>query len=170
MTLAYAPHSAPSVRELASYPWGTARRKPKASLMLKRYWNEFPEVLSAADLARIFRKTESTVWVWLKAGKIPGHLIDGSWIVYRSEIACWIESDAKPQRRPLLPVEMLGRLPDELTVTHLAALFGRSEQTIYGWLVAKRIPGHKIANTWLVFKDEIVGLLEKTANISGSAE
>ena len=125
------------------------------------YWAGFPEVLSIAELARITRKTEQTVWRWLADGKIPAHRIAGAWIVYRETFRRSLEH---PTEAPGLPDQFLTRFPDELSVPELAEILGKTTPTAYRWLAAGSLPGHRYANTWLVYKHEILQLLAQTTN------
>ncbi len=42
-----------------------------------------------------------------------------------------------------------------LSVDEIAEHFGVSEDTVYGWLTGKRMPGHRIGRFWKFKKDEI---------------
>jgi len=46
----------------------------------------WPDELRMAELVRFFGKTKQTMRRWLEHGDLPGHRINGRWIVYRSEL------------------------------------------------------------------------------------
>lgn len=125
------------------------------------YWAEFPDVLSMADLARITRKKHPTIWRWLAEGQIPAHSVAGSWIVYREVLQHKLESPDVPY---VLPVEFFKRFPEELSVADLATMLGKTQQTAWRWLADSKVPGRKVANTWLVYKHEVTQFLIDASN------
>lgn len=127
------------------------------------YWETKPLVLGVPDLAQITRKGEPTIWRWLKEGKIPGHHIAGSWIVYREVFHHQIN---EPDANYPLPIDLLAKYPEELTVQELSELLGKTKQTIWRWLGNDRLPGvgSRYQGTWLVYKHELIKLLKETSN------
>lgn len=127
------------------------------------YWAEYPDVLTTAHLTKITRKKAITAWRWLNDGKLPGHEIAGSWVVYRSEVRQKIEGQPVT-----LPYDFLARYGDELSVEELAELLGKTPQTVYKWLKADELPGHLVNGVWLIFKHEVCQKLEETWNLPSS--
>lgn len=130
-------------------------------VMDDQYWTEFPEVLSIADLARITRKTDPTVWRWLAAGQIPAHRIANAWVVYRETFRHKLEH---PDLDAPLPYGFLSTFPEELAVPELAEILGKTPATAYRWLADGSLPGRRYGKSWLVYKHEIVQLLVTSFN------
>lgn len=135
------------------------------------YWAKFPEVLSLDDLVTITKKAKPTVWRWLHNGVIPAHQIGvskaGTYIVYRDVFRRRLEDGPEAVG---LPDELLAKYDDDLEREDLMALLGKSNLTIYKWLVAGLIPNHRLGATWYVRKSEFVEMLKRTSNqTSGSS-
>ena len=131
-------------------------------LMDDAYWAPLPDVLSIAQVAKILRKGDVTVWRWLAAGKIPGHLLrDRAWVIYKEEVRLKIEN---PDRHPVLPEGFLSGYPDELSPVELAEIIGKTKQTVYKWLGTGDLPGHYLDGNWLLYKSETTALLQRTSN------
>lgn len=131
----------------------------------EEYWAQWPEVLSVGDLARITRKGTPTIWRWLPEGKIPAHRIAGSWIVYRD---VFHQRLVEPDTWDLLPLALLDRFPEELSVAELSDLLGKTRQTVWRWLADGKLPGvgSLYEGNWLIYKHELVQLLKRTTNQS----
>lgn len=128
----------------------------------EKYWAEFGPVLSTAELARMLRKSDLTVWKWLTDGTIPGHNLGRSWLVYLEPVRRMIEQG--PQPGVQLPDELLARYGEELLVSDIAALTGRKAKTVHRWLTEGTLPGHRVGRSWLLYKSEFIGLLRRTSN------
>lgn len=133
----------------------------RGPLMGDAYWAQFPDVLSIDQLARILRKSSVTIWRWLPRGQIPAHKIGSMWIVYRDSLRHKIENPDAPYS---LPVELLDRFDEELSASDLGQILGITKQTVYRGLNDKTLPGHQYEGHWLIYKSEIVQLLEQTSN------
>lgn len=125
------------------------------------YWAQFPQVLSIADLSRITRKSEQTVWRWLGRGTIPAYKIAKAWVVYREIFQHRLEEPDIPYP---LPVDLLATYRDELTVSELSELLGKVENTTYAWIAAGDLPAHRLGGSLVVYKHEIVQLFLRTSN------
>lgn len=132
------------------------------AMIEESYWAEFEPVLGISELARIFRKTNVTIWKWLNEAKIPGHNIGGKWIVYLEDVRSTIEGDGSPYQG--LPDELLSQYGTELSVEDLRTLTGLSRNTVYRRLADGTLPAHQIAGAWLIYKNEFVELLRRTSN------
>lgn len=47
-------------------------------------------------------------------------------------------------------------LPDTLTVEVLARKLGKTEKTVYAWLAAGKIPGLRLEDGWLIYRNAVV--------------
>lgn len=50
------------------------------------------DIISIGELATMFRISESAVYKRLEKDQLPGHLIAGKWVVFRSELYGFIAS------------------------------------------------------------------------------
>jgi len=128
-------------------------------------WASLGPVLSTSDLMRVTGMKEVTVWRWLKRGTLPGHVISGSWIVYREEVRAKIDD---PEKQPLEPVEFLSTFDDVVKIEEAELLFGKTRQTIYKWLSQGAIPGHQMGVSWVLYRDELRECLVAASNQSPS--
>jgi excisionase family DNA binding protein len=129
------------------------------------YWDSYPETLSTADVAKILIVGRPAVLVRLKTGVIPGHLIVGSWIIFKSEIRSWLESTSNqaPTATPAA-VDVLAAYEDEMSYRDLMVLFGKSKQTIYSWLHNGEIPAFHVGSRWIIHKVQLRQKLRATSN------
>ena len=125
------------------------------------YWAKFPDHLSISDLAKITRKSDQTVWRWLAQGVIPAHQVGRAWIVYREVFQHRLEEPDVPY---LLPLELLERYGEELKIDEYAEILGKAKDTLYLWLADGTIPGRRLGTRWLLYKHDVVQLLERTSN------
>jgi excisionase family DNA binding protein len=126
------------------------------------YWSSKPDVLTPRDTAKIVKKSEVTVWRWLKEGDIPAHQIGGAWLIYKEELRTCL--DVGLENTPLVPTALLAQFADEMSAADLAILIGKTKQTAYNWLAEGILPGRQIRGQWVIFKSEVVALLEATSN------
>jgi hypothetical protein len=125
------------------------------------FWAELPEVLHTKHLTQITRRGAQTVFIWLARGILPGHRIAGSWIVYKEVFQHRLESPNEPYT---LPVELLARYGEDLSIADQALLIGRSKKTVYLWLRLGHLPARRLGPSWLIYKTPFVELLEATSN------
>ena len=138
-------------------------------LMDDEYWSNFSDPLPLSELAVILRVSEATVLRRLGDATIPGHFIGRSWIVFQSEFRAWLASrrnqpvDELPNPDPLINCD------DQLGMTELMELFGKTKQTVRRWLTDNQIPGYMLNGRWVVYTHELRQTLDSnsnTANIS----
>jgi hypothetical protein len=125
------------------------------------YWALFPEVLSIKDVSKIIRKLPKTARLWVAKGIIPAHRVGKSWVIYKEVFYHRLENPNEPYP---LPVEFLARFGEELGITDLEALLGKSNKAVYQWLHDGDVPGRKFGTSWLVYKGPFVQMLEQTSN------
>lgn len=129
------------------------------------YWDPFFLALSTADLSKILSIGKPAVLARLKGGIIPGHLIAGSWVVFKAEVRAWLESTSNQiPAGPPAEVDILAGYSDELGYRDLMVLFGKSKQTIYTWLHAGEIPAFHVGNRWIIRKSQLRQKLDATSN------
>ncbi|MEC5152618.1 helix-turn-helix domain-containing protein [Cryobacterium sp. GrIS_2_6] len=129
------------------------------------YWEAFPETLSTTNLAKILSVGKPAVLARLKSGVIPGHLIVGSWVLFKVEIRAWLESTSnQPSSEPPPPVDVLAGYDDEMSYRDLMLLMGKTKQTIYTWLHNGEIPAFHVANRWIIRKSQLRQKLRETSN------
>lgn len=135
------------------------------------YWEPFPETLSTADLAKILSVGRPAVLVRLKSGVVPGHLIVGSWVIFKAEVRAWL--DANSNQAPAGPpadVDVLAGYADELNYRDLMVIMGKTKRTIYSWLNDGVIPGFHVGNRWIIHKAQLRQKLHETSNQPRSEE
>jgi excisionase family DNA binding protein len=129
------------------------------------YWEAFPDTLSTADLAKILSLGTPAVLVRLKTGVVPGHLIVGSWVIFKAEVRAWLESTSNQiPPGPPAAVDVLARYGDEMGYRDLMELFGKTKQTIYSWLHDGEIPAFHAGNRWIIRKSQLRQKLDDTSN------
>lgn len=129
------------------------------------YWEAFPDTLSTANLAKILSVGKPAVLARLKNGVIPGHLIVGSWVIFKAEIRAWLESTSnQAPTEPPTPVDVLAGYDDEMSYRDLMLLMGKTKQTIYTWLHNGEIPAFHVANRWIIRKSQLRQKLRDTSN------
>jgi excisionase family DNA binding protein len=129
------------------------------------YWAPFPDTLTAADLSKILSVGRPAVLARLKSGVIPGHLIVGSWVIFKAEVRAWL--DANSNQAPAGPpadVDVLADYPDELSYRDLMVIMGKTKRTIYSWLNDGEIPGFHVGNRWIIHKTQLREKLRQTSN------
>jgi len=131
------------------------------------YWAAFGEVLTVADLCRIYRRRPPTIFRYLNDGAVPGHRFGRTWIVYRESVMRSIEN-GEPYSG--VPEDLLDTLPEELGIEHLERLYGKSPNVLYTWLGSGLIPGHKYRHAWLIYKTEQIEALRRASNLSEGTE
>ena len=130
-----------------------------------RYWEPFPDTLSTTDVAKILSLGKPAVLLRLKSGLIPGHLIVGSWIIFKAEVRAWLESTSNQiPPGPPEPVDVLERYADEMSYSDLMELFGKSKATVYGWLHDGEIPAFHVGTRWIIRKSQLRQKLANTSN------
>jgi excisionase family DNA binding protein len=132
------------------------------------YWKPFPDTLSISHVAKILIIREAAVLIRLKNGVIPGHLIVGSWIIFKAEVRAWLESTSNQlPAGPPTPVDVLADYADEMTYGDLVTLFGKTRKTIYSWLNDGAIPAYHVGNRWIIRKSQLRQKLLDTSNQRG---
>lgn len=129
------------------------------------YWDAFPTTLTTGDVAKILSVGKPAVLTRLKSGVIPGHLIVGSWIIFKAEVRAWLESTSNqaPPGPPEL-VDVLADYAEEMSYRDLMELFGKTKQTIYTWLHSGEIPAFHASNRWIIHKPQLRQKLAETSN------
>jgi excisionase family DNA binding protein len=129
------------------------------------YWAAYPDTLTVAEVARILRVKTPSVFLRLKKGTIPAHQISGSWIIFKAELRAWLDSTSN-QATSTVPatVDVLESYPEELSYRDLMALFSKTKQTIYAWLHSGEIAGFHIGNRWVIHKEQLRQLLQRSSN------
>ena len=134
------------------------------ALMDDDYWAKFPEPLTLHAIATVLRVSEATVLRRLQDGTIPGHFVGRSWIIFQCEFRAWLATT----RNEPLPAEVacdpLADYDDQLGMSELMELFGKTKQTIRKWLTENHLPGYQVAGRWTVYKSELRDTLALTAN------
>jgi len=129
------------------------------------YWEALPETLSSRDLQELLNMRQTTVSAWLRDGKIPGHRIGSSWIVFRNEVRAWLESTSTvpvPEHEPYEhPLDKYGLF---LEYKDLMVLFNKARPTIFGWLKDGTVPAMNPGGRYLIEKNALRRLLEETSN------
>jgi excisionase family DNA binding protein len=129
------------------------------------YWAPFPDTLATGDAAKILSVGRPAVLAKLKNGVIPGHLIVGSWIIFKAELRASIEATSnQPPTGPQAEVDVLSGYADELTYQDLMTLLGKSKRTIYTWLNIGEIPGFHVGSRWIIHKEQLRQKLHATSN------
>jgi excisionase family DNA binding protein len=129
------------------------------------YWAPFPDTLATGDAAKILSVGRPAVLAKLKNGVIPGHLIVGSWIIFKAELRASIEATSnQPLTGPQADVDVLSDYADELTYQDLMKLLGKSKRTIYSWLNTGEIPGYHVGSRWIIHKQQLRERLRATSN------
>ena len=129
------------------------------------YWASYPDTLTPADVAKILSVGRPAVHTRLKTGVIPGHLIGGSWIIFKAEIRSWLTSTSnQTPPGPPEPVDVLQGYPDEMSYRDLMTLTGKAERTIYAWLSNGEIPAFHAGNRWIIHKAQLKRKLSDTSN------
>lgn len=129
------------------------------------FWDAYPDVLSVKDLAAITRKADITMWRWLNSGVIPAHRIGTAWICFKSEVREWMDDPQKEYTTVPMPDDLLAKCPANMNVAEVAALLGKTRQTVYEWLKAGVMPGRQTGVNWTVFKKELTELLRESSNV-----
>lgn len=130
------------------------------------YWSKFPEPLTLTAIATVLRVSEATVLRRLQDGTIPGHFLGRSWIVFQCEFRLWLATARNAPLQPTESCDPLADYGDELGMSDLMELFGKTKQTIRRWLTEETIPGYHIAGRWTVYKHELRAALGTTPNQS----
>ncbi|WP_153004758.1 helix-turn-helix domain-containing protein [Microbacterium testaceum] len=136
----------------------------------EKYWAQYPDTLTPADVARITRTSIPTVCSRLAKGALPGHHIGDAWLVFKPEFREWLvahsnQTDAAPGGYG----HVLDAYPDELSPRDLMQLLRVSYKgTIYRWLDHGTIPGTLISGRWISHKWQIRELFERTSNQNAS--
>lgn len=154
-------------KRLISDPWHSEAERSEHEydpVNEEDYWAQFPDTLTAAHVAEIIRVSVPVVRSRLRTGKIPGHLIGGSWLMFKPEIREWLNSRSNQPREAGEPVDVLANYPDALTVKELIAFFGKAKETLYIWLEKGVIPGARVADQWIVYKWQLNELIAATSN------
>ncbi len=154
-------------RRLISDPWHSAaegRDHEDDRVNEEDYWAQYPDTLTAAHVAEIIRISVPVVRSRLRNGLLPGHLIGGSWIMFKPEIRDWLNSRSNQPRETSGPADILAGYPEALTVKELIALFGKAKETLYIWLEKGVIPGARVADQWVVYKWQLAELIAATSN------
>ncbi|ANP74860.1 DNA-binding protein (plasmid) [Cryobacterium arcticum] len=129
------------------------------------YWDAFPTTLTTGDVAKILSVGKPAVLTRLKSGVIPGHLIVGSWIIFKAEVRAWLESTSnQAPPGPPEPVDVLADYAEEMSYRDLMELFGKTKQTIYTWLHSGEIPAFHAGNRWIIHKPQLRRKLAETSN------
>ena len=129
------------------------------------YWEPFPDTLSTADLSKILSVGRPAVQARLKSGVIPGHLIVGSWVVFKAEVRAWLDSNSNQvPAGPPADVDVLAGYADELSYRDLMVIMGKTKRTIYSWLNDGEIPGFHVGNRWIIHKTQLREKLRQTSN------
>lgn len=129
------------------------------------YWDAYPDTLSPADLSRILSVGRPAVLSRLKAGIIPGHLIVGSWVVFKAEVRAWLDSTSnQAPPGPPATVDVLASYGDELNYRDLMVIMGKTKRTIYSWLNSGAIPAFHAGNRWIIHKPQLQQKLRETSN------
>jgi excisionase family DNA binding protein len=164
-TLADAPSSTRAADRIAATFDRTTYEKPPPVMDDDTYWDPFPNTLSPTDVATILRVGRPAVRAKLKNGIIPGHLIAGSWVVFKAELRAAIEATSN-QAAPSQPqpVDVLADYNDEMTYHDLMNLLGKSKRTIYTWLNSGEIPAFHIGTRWIIHKGQLRQKLLDTSN------
>lgn len=163
------PRTRPDIRPSA-HPDRTTQETPSMTDD-DDYWDAFPDTLSTADVAKILSVGKSTVLLRLKTGVIPGHLIGGSWVIFKAEVRAWIESTSnQTPAAPPTAVDVLEKYADEMDYRDLTELLGKSKQTIYTWLHNGEIPGYHVGSRWTIHKSQLRQKLLETSNQSRRSE
>jgi len=135
------------------------------------YWDLFPDTLTAADLSKILSVGRPAVLARLKSGIIPGHLIVGSWVIFKAEVRAWLDSNSnQAPAGPPADVDVLAGYADELNYRDLMAIMGKTKRTIYSWLADGEIPGFHVGNRWIIHKTQLREKLRQTSNQQVSEE
>jgi excisionase family DNA binding protein len=135
------------------------------------YWAPFPDTLATGDAAKILSVGRPAVLAKLKNGVVPGHLIVGSWIIFKAELRASIEATSnQPPTGPQPDIDVLSDYADELTYQDLMKLLGKSKRTIYSWLNTGDIPGYHVGSRWIIHKEQLRQKLRATSNQTSSEE
>ena len=54
---------------------------------------ELPFSMTVKQIEKLLPFSDTKIYEWLKAGKIPGRKIDGKWIVPTSKFLAWFHGD-----------------------------------------------------------------------------
>lgn len=61
--------------------------------------------------------------------------------------------------------EIFAAYPSTLSIEQLAEVLGVEPVTVYRWLRKGALPGYKIGNTWVIYRDEVRDFMaEERAN------
>jgi excisionase family DNA binding protein len=135
------------------------------------YWEPFPDTLTAADLSKILSVGRPAVLARLKSGVIPGHLIGGSWVIFKAEVRAWLNANSnQAPAGPPADVDVLADYADELSYRDLMVIMGKTKRTIYSWLNDGEIPGFHVGNRWIIHKTQLREKLRQTSNQTFSEE
>lgn len=129
------------------------------------YWEHFPETLTAADLSKILSIGRPAVLTRLKSGMIPGHLIVGSWVIFKAEVRVWLDSTSnQAPTGPPVEVDVLANYENEMSYRDLMVIMGKTKRTIYSWLNSGEIPAFHAGTRWIIHKTQLREKLESTSN------
>ncbi len=67
---------------------------------LDSIFEQYPEVLTVAEVADLLRMTKPGTYRWLKTGVIPGYQIESSWFVFRDELKELLKAGANTAQEP----------------------------------------------------------------------
>ena len=135
------------------------------------YWEPFPDTLTPANLSKILSVGRPAVLARLKSGVIPGHLIVGSWVIFKAEVRAWLDSNSnQAPARPPAEVDVLAGYADELGYRDLIVIMGKTKRTIYSWLNDGEIPAFHVGNRWIIHKTQLREKLRQTSNQNVSEE
>lgn len=143
---------------------------PPEALMDDDYWTKFPEPLTLQAIATVLRVSETTVLRRLQDKTIPGHFIGRSWIVFQCEFRAWLASTRNEPLPAAEKCDPLADYDDQLGMSELMELFGKTKQTVRRWLTDKALPGYQLAGRWTVYKSELRDTLTATSNQATSSE
>ncbi len=71
----------------------------------------FPITLKIAQVGQLLGMDSQTVYRHLRAGRLPGYKIGGSWVIYRDELKDFLTSERR-DRLAVLGAEAPSRTPD----------------------------------------------------------
>ncbi len=115
----------------------------------------YPEHLTAHQVAEALGVGSSTVYAWLRTGRLPSYRVGGMWIIFRDEVLVWVKGGRKCTEFSVID-DVLGRYPDRMSVQNVAEALGIAPNTVYRFLADKTLPAFRRAGTWLILRDDLL--------------
>ena len=115
----------------------------------------YPPDYPITSTAEIFGVSRTTVFNWIKAGKLKAKKVGNQWYIPEGEITRQRYGDIKlskwREERQKLP-------PEPSTMLNITFWLGINRKTAYKWIKSGKLKAEKISGKWCVEHDYLLNL------------